>query len=188
MPIKVEKGFEKSPPCSQPKVCKIEGCGAASKTLGLCWKHYEEENGKEKPNCKAEEGCGRKSFALGLCLMHYKRLKKHGTTKSQEQTILERFEKCFIKGNENQCWEWQRAKIGVGYGQFEIQGRCFRAHRLSYELYVAKIERSDLCVLHKCDNPGCVNPNHLFLGTADDNYRDMVAKGRAGYQKKSQKD
>lgn len=59
-------------------------------------------------------------------------------------------------------------------GQFE---RCQRAHRVSYEMSYGPI-RDGLWVLHRCDNPPCVRPTHLFLGTRTDNVRDMVAKGR----------
>jgi hypothetical protein len=77
------------------------------------------------------------------------------------------------------CWEWQAAKLRRGYGQFGSgQGkRLILAHRMAWTLFVGKIP-DGLCVLHKCDNPPCVNPNHLFLGTYKDNAEDMVAKNR----------
>lgn len=70
------------------------------------------------------------------------------------------------------CWNWTRG-LTKGYGQFQR----FRAHRFSYELYVGKIT-DGMSVLHRCDNPKCVNPDHLFLGTQDDNMKDMQRKGR----------
>ena len=73
----------------------------------------------------------------------------------------------------NECWEWQGRKDKGGYGAL---GRL-KAHRISYEIYHAE-PLGDLHCLHKCDNPGCVNPEHLFAGTNLDNIQDKVDKGR----------
>lgn len=75
------------------------------------------------------------------------------------------------------CWEWTAA-TGKGYGKFStIRPRTVQAHRFAYELLVAPA--GALMVLHGCDNRRCVNPAHLRLGTAADNSRDMVSRGRA---------
>jgi hypothetical protein len=69
------------------------------------------------------------------------------------------------------------AKTSKGYGQIHRHGMTAYAHHVAYELLVGSIPEG-LQVLHHCDNPSCVNPEHLFLGTARDNTHDMMAKGR----------
>jgi hypothetical protein len=82
---------------------------------------------------------------------------------------------------EGDCWLWSGAKCDRGYGnvRWGPRGKTkqLKAHRLSFEYANGKIP-DDLCVLHKCDTPLCVNPAHLFLGTRADNNADKVAKGR----------
>lgn len=75
------------------------------------------------------------------------------------------------------CWVWTACKCSSGYGNFSVSGRICSSHRVSYELHIGKIP-DGLSVLHKCDNPACINPDHLFTGTQKDNMQDCVAKGR----------
>lgn len=85
-----------------------------------------------------------------------------------------------IPDDKDDCWVWLGAKRGKsGYGNFKIVSNVtVSAHRLSYAMVNGKTP-GDLMVCHRCDNPGCINPGHLFLGTHDDNMADMVAKGRS---------
>ena len=78
----------------------------------------------------------------------------------------------------NGCWVWKRNKNKHGYGMVSNKemGTNY-AHRLSYEYHNGLIKDGMYC-LHTCDNPACINPEHLFLGTQADNMRDMVVKGR----------
>lgn len=84
--------------------------------------------------------------------------------------------------SETGCWEWKKGKDANGYGIIHVSGRLMKAHRLSWQLHKGEIPDHDsyhgMMVCHHCDNPGCVNPEHLFLGEAKDNVLDMVAKGR----------
>jgi len=75
------------------------------------------------------------------------------------------------------CWQWQGSTQPYGYGQIAWEGKLCGAHRVAYEIAFGQIPQGK-CVLHHCDNPSCVNPAHLFLGTRADNVRNMVSKGR----------
>ncbi len=81
---------------------------------------------------------------------------------------------------EHACWEWIAGKSGIGYGVIQVDKKLLLAHRFSYELHFGQIPKG-LFVCHVCDNPSCVRPEHLFLGTPKDNMDDMRKKGRAKY-------
>lgn len=90
------------------------------------------------------------------------------------QSGIERWvDKVLVKDG---CWEWTGSR-SRGYGQMKLNGRIQRAHRAAYAFFVGEIPAS-LFVLHHCDNPSCVKPSHLFLGTQADNMQDAVRKGR----------
>lgn len=82
------------------------------------------------------------------------------------------------KGKANDCWLWIKLlDKKMGYGRTKIGGKAQGSHRKAFEFAVGKIPKG-LCVCHKCDNPPCCNPNHLFLGTHKDNMQDAARKGR----------
>jgi hypothetical protein len=81
------------------------------------------------------------------------------------------------RGGPDVCHMWTTATDQDGYGEFFIRGKANRAHRLSWALLNGPIPNG-MCICHTCDNPPCVNPKHLFLGTNLDNIADKVAKGR----------
>jgi hypothetical protein len=93
-------------------------------------------------------------------------------------TLLEKFYKKLPDIlDENSCWEWKGAIDAYGYGVLSNKDKTIKAHRVSYEIYYSE-PLGDLHCLHKCDNPSCVNPLHLFAGTNLDNVKDKVKKGR----------
>ncbi len=80
------------------------------------------------------------------------------------------------------CWVWTGAKNSGGYGDIRYDGRKVGTHRVAWELTNGPIPNG-LWVLHRCDNPPCVRPDHLFLGTNTDNMRDRASKGRTNQRK-----
>lgn len=93
--------------------------------------------------------------------------------------FAERFWEKVDRRSPDECWPWLgRARTSFGYGAFAIgRDRANRAHRIAWELTNGPVPVG-LSALHRCDNPPCCNPAHLFLGTQADNIADMVAKGR----------
>jgi hypothetical protein len=92
-------------------------------------------------------------------------------------TLIEKLRVRYAPIPDTGCWEWYGAFNNYGYGSIRVDGLRVGAHRASYVAHVGPLP-SNMQVLHKCDNPSCVNPDHLFLGTQSDNVYDMVHKGR----------
>lgn len=92
-------------------------------------------------------------------------------------------------GQPDECWEWRSPPTWGGYGMFKFRGKDHGAHRISWILTVGEIPEGEgyhgTCVLHSCDNPPCVNPRHLFLGSHQINMDDREAKGRGNRPKKA---
>lgn len=94
------------------------------------------------------------------------------------------------KADGNACWEWQSTFFNNGYATFKMQGKQRHAARVAYEFAFGPIEghvpghpEKERVIMHKCDNPKCVRPDHLKLGSDADNIKDMLAKGRAAWQR-----
>lgn len=102
----------------------------------------------------------------------------HMTLRAQQDDIARFWEKVDKRGDD-ECWEWKGTRDRRNYGHFSPLGgeRTRQAHRVAYEMLHGP-QPSHLFVCHRCDNPPCCNPAHLFLGTAADNTHDMLAKGR----------
>jgi len=130
------------------------------------------------------DGCNRPTRAGGMCTLHYQRARLHGTTEPQQRargSIEFRFWRKVDQSGANGCWNWTGGTHKKGYGTLhkgDGDSRPVATHRLSYIMHTGDIP-DGMYVMHTCDNPRCVNPAHLVLGTASDNVRDMWEKGRA---------
>ena len=132
----------------------------------------------------AFDGCNKLAATAGYCVGHYRQhhvgeqlrplqLQYHGLSE------YERFFMRVEKKNPNECWNWSGSRTNSKWhGQWRNSaGNIELAHRAAWRLMRCDIPR-EMFVLHRCDNPICVNPSHLFLGTQSENLKDMWAKGR----------
>lgn len=173
-------------------ICSVDGCELFAKSKGLCGKHYQRMNihgsTDDYLGCQvvrrvcSVDGCGKPFEARGLCEKHYARFKKYGTPEDGRGThapVEVRFWRYVDKSDG--CWLWTGKSLNKkGYGQIQIGGQGTKhilAHRLSYEIHCGPIP-DGMVVMHSCDNPGCVNPDHLSLGTQSQNILDAFARGR----------
>lgn len=89
---------------------------------------------------------------------------------------------------KSDCWICiSHAKESNGYPMIHRNGKHYSLHRYAYERYYKKEIPEGMCICHKCDTPACINPDHLFLGTVQDNVRDMIKKGRDNYREGSKR-
>ena len=132
-----------------------------------------EQNGNK---CSVD-GCPRLKKARGLCGMHWQRWRKHGVDGlANTPTTLDRLASLTSQQSED-CIHWDGYADKRGYGRVWFGGRYQLAHRVSYAVNTGTIP-AGLCILHQCDNPICVNPAHLSVGTQSENMRDCCVKGR----------
>lgn len=135
------------------------------------------------------KGCEKEVEAMGMCVNHYRMTRLHGSPVAERPlsarmrglTLDERFLHCVDKNGSDGCWNWIASKDKDGYGRCHITigMTTYRdAHRASWAFHTGEILNRSIQVLHLCDNPSCVNPEHLQAGSAHENSLDMVSKGR----------
>lgn len=123
--------------------------------------------------------CGKKFFAYPYEVRNRRRFCSPSCgTKNSIPSPEVRFYQKIKRDKSNECWIWIGSKTMKGYPQFIIGGRKVSVHRWAYQHFAGPIP-DGMLVCHKCDIPNCVCPDHLFLGTIDDNQKDMARKGRA---------
>lgn len=120
---------------------------------------------------ECECGCGQKIEQYDKWGRRRRRVNGHGNARPLKERFLEKIKII------NNCWIWIGAKNSDGYGQIGKGNKLLSCHRVAWEIYHGSIP-IDKQVLHKCDTPPCVNPDHLFLGTNLDNIEDAIKKGR----------
>ena len=137
----------------------------------------------------AVNDCDKPARKREWCYNHYRNWRLYGDPLNfigpdRSRTVDQRFEDLFCPEPNTGCWLWVGAVNSTGYGHFKLNGKPQLAHRVSWQIYNGEIPGGGgyhgTCVLHMCDTPVCVNPDHLFLGTAKDNNLDKVSKGRHG--------
>lgn len=149
------------------KVCAVPDCGLPVRNNG--------KRVRKNPD----------PYSAVYCEKHAARMKRNGTLKVKTRTPLhgmstiDRFWYYVDKRGDDDCWECKTAINKAGYpGIWDAEENKKKlSHRYSYEIHNGKIDES-MYVMHTCDNPRCVNPAHLVVGTPKDNYDDMIQKGR----------
>lgn len=164
--------------------CMEAGCGATVLARGWCSKHYQRwwKTTRIAPRRVVARNTANWAFTICQCgcgqrtggyVSRYK--SGHGQRSSLENRFWAKVSKT------DDCWIWTGCLTVTGYGQIGLGGRLDGtdfAHRVAWRLANETEIPDGLLVCHHCDNPSCVRPSHLFLGTARDNSRDMVSKGR----------
>lgn len=175
--------------------CKLDGCEKPGYALGYCQRHYDAFNRYGDPIGPAERkrlagpamcstnGCDRKAKARGMCDRHYQNATKYGrAVPRRDRPLRERLEEVGWTVAASGCWEWNGGRTVSGYGVFTAERLGYDrsgAHRAMYESIHGPLDPSQH-VRHKCDNPPCVNPDHLEPGTPADNMNDMAERMRSG--------
>lgn len=132
-------------------------------------------------NC-AVANCANQTKRGTLCHKHKMRKHRHGSVEktlipTKDMSLSERLSFHGWIVEDNGCWVWLGKKDRKGYGGLQVKGKKVSAHRAAYEAWVGPIHEG-LLVRHKCDNPPCINPAHLELGTHKENAEDKFSRGR----------
>lgn len=177
------------------RICTLDDCEGARKSRGYCARHYEnfrrtgnpyslheQKAMRPKPICSVNE-CDRAAKVKGMCNRHYENQRKYGQAiPEKDLPLAERMQRTGWTVTPGGCWEWNGKRNEHGYGIVNAVRQGYdgaRAHRVMYELTFGPLDL-DVVVRHDCDNPPCVNPEHLRTGSQWDNTDDMVSRGRSG--------
>lgn len=176
------------------RICSIDGCGGTGRLIrGWCVKHYSRWSRSGDPLLKKRadhgegcsvDGCDNPHRSLGYCEAHYLRNLRYGDPLGGAARNFDSPEQAFAARTEwrGDCLIWTGGRTSHGYGQIRVGGRQEHAHRYAYRRTHGDIPEG-LVVRHKCDTPLCVNADHLEVGTQRENMGDMIARGRASWQK-----
>jgi len=176
--------------------CTVDGCGRATRYRLYCSMHQlrmrkhgttDAPMPAQKNTCRVED-CESEVRAKDLCNKHYKRWRTYGDVNHKGQggsparDLRERFVEKYVEGGVSECWTWTGTLSTHGYGVIHdyVNGVMvqIKAHRLAYELSRGHLDEGDL-ICHTCDNRRCVNPNHLYAGSIQDNNWDRWHGGPA---------
>ena len=127
------------------------------------------------------EGCSGGVVSKGFCQNHYYRFRRYGNALSgvdYEQKAKKRFLSSFVE-NPGECFLWVKNKDRHGYGKMSVLRKTVQAHRFSWEFFNGEKIPAGMVVMHLCNNKGCVNPDHLQLGTLKDNSLHSVVTGQS---------
>lgn len=182
------------------RTCKIDGCDRQSNTRGLCKRHYTRwlrygdptagrplQFPRNPDGLCSINGCSKPVDARSWCKMHYTRWARTGTTDPgvhAQVSSIDRFNRYVDRSDD--CWIWLGPRNPLGYGWLNVAGpwgRRIYAHRWSWQHHNKQQVPEGFVIRHTCDNPPCVNPDHLLIGTQRDNLRDMVARNRTRWAK-----
>lgn len=176
-----------------PMLCTIDGCKNKRSSKLYCQSHFRRfklygdplalKNHPQSGLCSVS-GCKNGAVKKGLCDKHYSRLQKHGDPEKcfferdnpEELSIKDRIKKNVSINADTGCWEWQKYRNEAGYGRITYNGVKWSVHRLSYMVFVGPVEGN--LILHRCDNPCCCNPKHLYAGNHSDNHKDVIRRDR----------
>lgn len=171
-------------------LCGVDDCGGEVRARGWCNRHYLRWKAHGDPTITLKPrdrrctivGCDEPHKARGWCRTHYERWQRTGDPMlvrppgQSASPLAERFWAKVDRSSDG-CWEWTGGRFDEGYGTIRVAGRSLKTHRVAWELVQGAIPEG-LCVCHRCDNPPCCRPDHLFLGTREENNRDRDEKGR----------